>query len=190
MESECRDENEKKIAALAAISASYLLLIDDDDDEPPQRNFPSVWVRDWLKNRESDGVYHKLLQELRNGDCGEQDLFFDFTRMSYADFELLLQLVAPLIAISDTVMQRAITASERLALTLHYLSTGQSFHSLQYLFRLPQCTISKIIPPVLDAIWLVLKDEYVRVSFCIYIHKIWDDNSVSLCRPQQQKLNS
>lgn len=140
----------------------YLLLTDDDDEDESPNNRRSVWVRDWLEKRETDGAYAKLLIELRNGDSGEQKLFRDFMRMTHADFDYLLQLVKPLIEKSDTQMRNAISAGERLALTLHYLATGQSFRSLQFIFRIPQNTISEIIPPVLDAIWSVLKDEYVR----------------------------
>lgn len=171
-------ENEpdrRKIAALAIFSAAYLLLCSDDEEgenpQPPKRKNPSVWTRDWLKKRETDGAYAKLLVELREGDSGEQKLFRDFLRMSFADFEHLLELVKPLIEKKDTHLRRAIPAGERLALTLHYLATGQNFHSLQYVFRLPQCSISKIIPPVLDAIWSVLKDEYlcVRLPFVLLL---------------------
>lgn len=82
-------------------------------------------------------------------------------------FDHLVDLVTPMIKKNDTNFRDSISAGERLAVTLHYLSTGNSFRSLQYLFRIPQTTISKIIPEVLDAIWTVLKDQYVRVSFSI-----------------------
>lgn len=128
------EQDRRKLAALAIFSAAYLIY-----------------------------AYAKLLVELREGDSGEQKLFRDFLRMSFADFEYLLELVKPLIEKKDTHLRRAIPAGERLALTPHYLATGQNFHSLQYVFRLPQCSISKTIPAVLDAIWSVLKDEYLRV---------------------------
>lgn len=148
------------------LSASYYLLLSDDDDNDNElpSQYRSVWVRSWLGKRETEGAWAKLLVELRDGDSGEQKLFSEFLRMSHAEFDYLLQLVKPLIEKNDTKMRKSISAGERLALTLHYLSTGQSFHSLQFVFRLPQNTISMIIPPVLDAIWSVLKGEFVRVS--------------------------
>lgn len=60
-------------------------------------------------------------------------------------------------------MRKSISASDRLALTLRYMATGESFRSLQYVFRIPHNTISTIVPEVFDAIFTVLKDEYMKV---------------------------
>lgn len=60
-------------------------------------------------------------------------------------------------------MREPISAGERLAVTLRYLATGESFSSLQYIFRIPQSTISTIVPEVCDAIYAVLKDEFLKV---------------------------
>lgn len=59
-------------------------------------------------------------------------------------------------------MRKSISAADRLALTLRYLATGESFRSLQYVFRIPHNTISTIVPEVFDAIFAVLKDEYMK----------------------------
>lgn len=157
--------NEDELANnLLLLSASYyLLLTDDEDDDDHRSKNRSVWVRNWLLSRETDGAWAKLLVELQNGDIGEKKLFRDFLRMHNTDFEYLLQLVKPFIEKSDTKFRNSISPGERLAVTLHYLATGQSYRSLQYVFRLPYNTISVIIPPVLDAIWSVLKDDYVKV---------------------------
>uniref|UniRef100_A0A182NGI9 DDE Tnp4 domain-containing protein n=1 Tax=Anopheles dirus TaxID=7168 RepID=A0A182NGI9_9DIPT len=37
----------------------------------------------------------------------------------------------------DTVMRKAITAQERLLITLRYLATGQTYSDISILFRLP-----------------------------------------------------
>lgn len=176
-------EIEVTAVSLLLSASYYLLLSDSEDDEEPPVGKRSVWVREWLEKREQEGAYAKLLVELRYGDSGEQKLFQNFLRMSHSDFDYLLQLVKPLIEKSDTPMRRAIPAGERLAVTLHYLATGQSFRSLQFVFRLPQNTISTIIPPVLDAIWTVLKDEFVRVkNFClISLYKLRIYIVYSLC---------
>lgn len=155
--------------ALLLLSSSYYLLLSYDDDVEYQRKNRSIWEREWLRKRQTEGAYAKLLFELRKGDSGEKKLFHDFLRMSEEDFEHLLQLVKPLIEKNDTTMRSAISAAERLTVTLHYLATGNSFRSLQLIFRIPQNTISTIIPPVLDAIWTVLKDEYVRVRLFIFV---------------------
>lgn len=177
------DENEEEIAVvILLLSSTYLLLTteDDDDNKYDSSQHRSVWVRNWLKKRETEGAWIKLLKELRSGDSGERKLFQDFLRMSPAEFEELLELVKPLIEKEDTKFRTAISAVERLALTLHYLSTGQRFRSLQFVFRLPQSTISKMIPPVLDAIWSVLKDTYVRVIISIYSNCLRSSKNISM----------
>lgn len=84
--------------------------------------------------------------------------------MTHDQFDYLLMLVKPLIEKQDTHLRKSISASDRLALTLRYLATGDSFNSLRYLFRIPQPTISTIIPEVLDAIYNVLVEEYLKVT--------------------------
>lgn len=159
-------DSEEDAAAEFLLFASFYFLTQNDEKKTEnvrrKRKSRSVWVREWTKKRQTEGAYVKLLQELRNGDGGEQRLYREFLRMSHEDFEYILEMVKPLIEKNNTQLRESILAGERLALTLHFLSTGQSFASLQYLFRIPLPTISAIIPKVLDAIWTTLKDEYVR----------------------------
>lgn len=105
--------------------------------------------------------------ELRTGDSGEQRLYRSFLRLQEDRFNNLLNKVAPLIEKRDTTFRNSISAGERLALTLHYLATGTSFRSLQFVFRIPQPTISAIIPEALDAIWTVLKNDYIQIILII-----------------------
>lgn len=116
-------------------------MTDDDADEPPKKH-RSVWVRDWLQKRQTEGAYSKLLVELRDGDSGEQKLFRDFLRMTHEYFDFLLQLVKPMIEKQGTAIRQSISAGERHAITLHHLATGQNFRSLHYVFRVPPNTIS------------------------------------------------
>nr|CAH7743346.1 unnamed protein product [Callosobruchus chinensis] len=55
--------------------------------------------------------------------------------MSRNNFETLLEMVRPTIEKSDTRFREAIPAEVRLAITLRFLATGDSFASLTYLFR-------------------------------------------------------
>lgn len=102
----------------------------------------------------------KLLPKFRKE---EPMLYHNVVRMSAEPFDLILRLVTPHIEKQNTMMRPSISAADRLALTLRYLATGESFRSLQYLFRIPQPTISSIIPEVLEAIYNVLVGEYLKV---------------------------
>lgn len=82
--------------------------------------------------------------------------------MTSEDFEYLLSQVDPIIRRMDTNMREAVTSRERLAVTLRFLATGDSYTSLQYLFRIAKSTISRIIPEVCDALIHSLK-EYVML---------------------------
>jgi hypothetical protein len=82
--------------------------------------------------------------------------------MSSSDFETLLNLTGSLISKGDTSFRRAIPAHERLAVTLRFLATGDSYHSLMYMFKISKQAIPKIIPNVCDALVNVLQD-YVEV---------------------------
>ena len=86
-----------------------------------RRRRRTVWVREWVRNRETYGVYHQLVQELSLGDAAT---YRNFTRMDCTTFQTLLDLVKPKITFRDTHLRRAIPAGERLALTLRFLATG------------------------------------------------------------------
>ena len=90
-------------------------------------------------------------------------LFRNFTRMTPHDFELLLQLIGPYINKEDTNMREAISMSTRLAVTLRFLATDDSYHTLMYMFKISVSTISITIPEVCRALIAALKD-YVKVS--------------------------
>ncbi|XP_037821853.1 uncharacterized protein LOC119610629, partial [Lucilia sericata] len=119
-----------------------------------------VWVREWVRRRKEEGCCAKLLKELR---LETPTLYHNFLRMKAKDFDYLLNLVKPLITKQTTRFREPISATERLAVTLRYLATGESFRSLQFVFRIPFNTISVIVPGVCNAIYNVLQPEYLKV---------------------------
>ncbi|RVE47950.1 hypothetical protein evm_007464 [Chilo suppressalis] len=94
----------------------------------------------------------ELLQE------PESKEFQNFVRMSDSDFEYLLQKISPVISKQDTVFRESIPAKIRLAVTLRYLATGDSYRSLHYIFKISSQLISQIVPEVCQALIDVLKD--------------------------------
>ncbi|XP_036345201.1 uncharacterized protein LOC118754434, partial [Rhagoletis pomonella] len=59
-------------------------------------------------------------------------------------------------------MRYAIASRVRLAVTLRYLATGDSFRSLEFLTYISRKTISKFLPEVLEALIAALQDEYLK----------------------------
>lgn len=111
------------------------------------------------------GFCAKLLLELR---AEVPELYRNFIHMSSDQFDYLLKQVKPHIEKSNTKMRVSIPADERLALTLYHLVIGENFRSLQYLFRISQISISRIIPEVLDAIGKVLVADFIKVNTVQY----------------------
>ena len=72
----------------------------------------------------------------------------------------LLDLVRPHIQKEDTKFQKAISAAERLAITLRFLATGDSQKTLSFSFRVGKARVSKIVAETSDAIYSVLKETY------------------------------
>lgn len=93
--------------------------------------------------------------------------FRNLLRMTESQFEYLLQRVSNLISRSDTSMRQAINAKTKLEVTLRYLATGNSFKSLEFVFRVSKYTISKFIPDTCGAIYNVLT-KFIQISKIIY----------------------
>lgn len=83
--------------------------------------------------------------------------------MNENQFNILLKKVANKIRKQDTIMRQAISPRLKLEVTLRYLATGDSFKSLEFLYRVPKCTISSFLPETCEAIYEALQ-EYVKVS--------------------------
>lgn len=102
----------------------------------------------------------KQLSELHFEPSGE---FNKFTRMSTVDFEYLLQKVSPIISKKDTQFRPAIPAKIRLAVTLRFLASGDSYESLHFLFKISPQLISEIVLEVCKALVYILRNE-IKVS--------------------------
>ena len=81
--------------------------------------------------------------------------------MSPERFLHLLDLVRPHIEKEDTKFRKAISAAERLAITLRFLATGDSQQALSFSFRVGKATVCKIVAETSDAIYSVLKETYL-----------------------------
>lgn len=144
----------KDVSLAIALTA---FVFDGNEKSKPKRH--RIWQKKWVEKRVEEGFCAKLYKELKE----DQFLYKNFLRMDIQQFNNLLCLVSPLITKKDTVMRKSITQRDRLILTLRFLGSGNSFSSLQYLFRIPKQTISTIIPEVLDAIYTVILYKYMKV---------------------------
>ena len=92
----------------------------------------------------------ELLVDLRNDDVGlSRELRSsckNVFRMSSENFENLMCLVGPAVQKKNTNFRYSIGVRERLAITLRFLATGDSYHSMTYLFKVSTQSISLIIP--------------------------------------------
>lgn len=80
-----------------------------------------IWTKPWLLRRPELGWYETLIKELADED---PKCYRNFMRVTRDGFDELLHMVRPSIEKQDTVMRNAISAGERLAITMRYLATG------------------------------------------------------------------
>ena len=134
-----------RVQTIACIS----LHLDEDyckDFCPSKR---SVWVKSWLEKRAEQGAYHNLFQELLLGDAKS---FKEFIRMDRLHFQFLVEGLYPRLIKQDTVMRKSIKPDEQCCLFLRYTTSGESFRSLEYQFRISRQIISRVISTAAKAI--------------------------------------
>lgn len=143
-------ENHVLIAATALLLSGYII------KKRKEKRKRKLWIKKLYQNRNQYG--NSLFKELTIDHSVS-----NFARMSAEDIEYLCSLVAVKIQKCDPNYREAITVSERVLITLRYLATGDSYCSLQYLFRVSKQSISTIVPETCDAIIDALRD-YVEVN--------------------------
>ncbi|CAH1979631.1 unnamed protein product [Acanthoscelides obtectus] len=148
------------MADMQLVSASFIVLYNllKKSKKKKRRSWTSpLFV---MRSREPDVNSSFLLQDLLSEEY--QCRFKNFTKMSMEDFNFILNHIREIISKSDTKFRKAIPCDERLAVTLRFLATGDSYVSLQYLFKISKQAISRIIPEVFEAIIHCLGD-FVQV---------------------------
>ena len=87
----------------------------------------NMWVRPWLLQREERGAYHNIMADLYATDIPG---FTNYIRMTPEFFEMIKTRLEPRLARQATNYRAPISVGEKLALTITYLATGESYTSL------------------------------------------------------------
>ena len=127
--------------AVASDKVSVIVLLLDDDEEEERAykiSKRSIWTRPWLLRRKTDGAFHTLFKELK---AEHSEGFKGYVKMDVLHFDELSLLLQK----HDTNTRECIKPEEMCCLALRYLTSGESFRSLEYQFRISKKAISYII---------------------------------------------
>ena len=134
-------------------------------------------MKHWLKRRQGLGVFETLLAGLQLEDeCN----YKDYLRMTSENFEEIFQLIKDDIRKKNTKMREPIPPRLKLAATICFLSTGESYKSFQFQFRIHNSTLSLFVPEVCQAIFNQQKEKYMKVTIQTLFW--WSENKVTLKR--------
>ena len=129
----------------------------DSDDEKHQRGK----TRNWIKRRHERGYFNNIIQELRIEDrFGFREMF----RMDVTDFVNILAKISDMISPKERLSgTNPVQADERLALTLRFLATGETFQSLSFQYRISLNAISCIVKSCCKAIVEQMASNFIKV---------------------------
>ena len=88
--------------------------------------------------------------------------------MGPENFEELLGYIKEDILKEDTHLRELIPPEIKLALTIRFLASGNSYQVLSMCFPIHKSTIAKFIPKVCQSIYTRLKDTYLKVRNFYY----------------------
>ena len=106
-----------------------------------------MWVKPWILQRDDRGAYTTIMQELYETDIPG---FRNFICMTPEFFEMLKERLAPRLTKQTTNLGEPLSVGLKIATTLRYLATRETYTSLHYQFRSGK--VSKFVVPVCRAI--------------------------------------
>lgn len=118
------------------------------------------WIHPINQRRNTHGIYHTLIQELRNPD--NDDRHKQYLRMSAESFDYLLGMIENDITKTTTRMREPIEPGMKLCITLHHLAEGASHKSIASHYRLGRSTVSNAIYETCKALWKRLQPVYLK----------------------------
>lgn len=145
-------------------SAAFIILSQKLKNKRRKRRW---WVTNLMHRRTLDNVGETMTDMRKQEESGQ---FQNFCRMAPEDFDHLLSLTIEKIRKSSTNFRDSIPAYDKLAVTLRFLATGDSYESLMYFSKMSKSTICNAISEVCAAINEALQN-YAKVSKVItFIH--------------------
>ncbi|KAF7272115.1 hypothetical protein GWI33_015079 [Rhynchophorus ferrugineus] len=141
------------------IASAALIIINEEETRKRPKRKRRWWTTTLFKSRKTcseSQLMTNLQVEMEYG------LFNNFCRMSAKEFEWLLNAIGPEITKQNTNYREAIPTKERLAITLRFLASGDSYTSLSHLFKISKQAISSIVPDVCKAVIKSLQN-YIKV---------------------------
>ena len=158
------DENNKYLAGFFLAIAALLLLqrlVRRPRQAPPRRRrrHRALWARQWLLRRELYGDYDNLLWELHRED---RKGFKTFIRITATFFEEMVERITPAVIKQDTKLRKALPVGLKLAVTLRFLATGNSYTSLGFSFRTSTSVISLFVPVICQSLINAYMPEVMR----------------------------
>lgn len=156
------DENKQKIVAMAMQMCVETSSDSESNDDEVYRIAKRPKLKSTIANVNEIPTDDLILIEKM---CIEiMDDQRNFLRLDDSTFEKLLSIMEPLMQKKDLNGKKALSAKERLILTLSYLATGRSYNEMIFSSTKTNQILSKIIYETCDDIFKCLRNDYLRVS--------------------------
>ncbi|XP_036321171.1 uncharacterized protein LOC118735488 [Rhagoletis pomonella] len=124
-----------------------------------RKGFRSCSVHSINKIRKQKCELNHLYKELRRDSVKFQKYF----RMKIDTFDYVLDKIKNKLITNWTNFNKCpINVDERLAITIRFLTTGSSYKSLGFSFRMGPSTVSKIVVETITAIWEILQPIHMK----------------------------
>ena len=116
----------KRRIAIVSILSEWNEIYDDKEEEIRRPCGPD---RQWIRDRPTKGAFVNIFRALELSDT---EGFYRFMSMDIDHIQELLSIIGPDLQKQETSMRKSISPKERLALSLRFLATGETFRSLEY----------------------------------------------------------
>ncbi|XP_075440410.1 uncharacterized protein LOC142485089 [Ascaphus truei] len=125
-------------------------------------------VHDINRQRATLGEFATLYPFLRAHD----QKFYEYMRMSIKTFDYILKHIEEAITPLQTNFCKVIRAEERLMITLRFLSTGASFRTLSFSFKMGKSTVASIVHATCTAIYHALQPDHMPFPTVDLLEKV------------------